>query len=419
MIDSLNRKSSLKVLIVIPYEFYPPKGGGALRCFYATKELSKYFDVAVLTNQDFDTFENDMPDIFKGIKFFKAGGANIKIPFFRFLIPKRVLNYLFFKLFFKGGKTSVNSMFLNFYTPLKLSLNEFCPDVVIFENLESLFYLSNIVRKYESKIKIIYEAHNVDHVLWKKLADAENNIEYLRYSKNAYKIESTIDSYTDCVVCVTKEDESILRGINNTGIKTLYTTVASGVDVDLKTPALNYNQQLKPKILFCGSLNYLPNIEGIRWFYDKVMPLLRSRINDFEIVIIGNCENLDQFTYLKGDTNINLVGRVEDVAPYYHDSLLSIVPLLSGSGIRLKITESMSFGCPVISTTLGAEGIAYDENSIVIADTPEDFAEAIIMLLKDVQLTNKLSKNGRLLVEQKYDWKMLMGNFRDIIHSLN
>jgi len=78
----------------------------------------------------------------------------------------------------------------------------------------------------------------------------------------------------------------------------------------------------------------------------------------------------------------------------------------------------MSFGCPVISTTLGAEGIAYDENSIVIADRPEQFADGIVVLLNNVALRNILSKNGRLLVEQKYDWKILMSDFKEVLQSL-
>jgi glycosyltransferase involved in cell wall biosynthesis len=408
-----------KLLIVIPYEFYPPKGGGALRCFYAVKELSKYFEVAVVTNQDINAFPKAKTEAFEGIKFYSTSTLPINYGFLKFILPAKILNFLFFKLFFNRKRTAVNSIFLNFYPSLQLALKEFKPEVVIFENLESLCFLSNIVRKFETTIKIIYEAHNVDHILWKKLADADNNKVYKQYSADSLQIESTLYQYTDCVVCVTKEDEAILSGLNKTDNQILYTTVASGVDVDIKTPSPNTIQHFPSKILFCGSLNYLPNIEGVKWFYEKVMPILRARINDFEIVIIGNCENLDAFTYLKGDPHINLVGRVEDVAPYYHESMISIVPLLSGSGIRLKITESMSFGCPVISTTLGAEGIAYDENSIVIADTPEQFADGIMLLLKDAALRNKLSKNGRLLVEQKYDWKILMNQFKEVVLLLS
>lgn len=110
--------------------------------------------------------------------------------------------------------------------------------------------------------------------------------------------------------------------------------------------------------------------------------------------------------------------KVADIAPFYNDCLLNIVTLQSATSILLKITKAMSFGCPLISTTLGAEGFVYDENYIVIADTPEQFADGIILLLNNAALRKKLSKCGRLLVEQKYDWKILLNEFKEVIHSL-
>lgn len=414
MKTSLNKK----VLIVIPYEFYPPKSGGALRCFYATKELSKYFDVTVVTNQDIDKYPQGKLVVFKNIHFYTTNTYKINYGLLRFLLPLKILNYIFFKLFFKRGKSSVNSIFIDFYPALKVALKKINPDVVIFQNLESLFYLSNIVRKYDSIIKIIYEAHNVDYILWRQLYEAVNNIQYKEYSVNAYKVETSLHKYTDCVVCNTNEDETILRDLNNNANDILFTTIPSGVDVDEKKPLLKQERGIIPIILFCGSLNYLPNIEGIRWFYDHVMPLLRNKVKDFKLVIIGNCENLDEFSYLSDDQHIDLVGRVEDVAPYYHNAIMSVVPLLSGSGIRLKITESMSFGCPVVSTKLGAEGIAYNDSNIIISDSPDDFAAAVILLLNDNELRKKLSINGRILAEEKYDWKKLMHNFKELIYTL-
>lgn len=408
----------MKILIVIPYEFYPPKGGGALRCFYAVKELSKYFDVSVVVNQKIDFSLKEKPDFLKNIKYYFTGNSKINFGILRFIIPVKILNFIFFKLYNNSFNNSVNTIFIDFYPVLKLALKEENPDVVIFENLESLFYLSGLVRDHSSKIKIIYEAHNVDYLLWNQIAEANKKNEFKKYSENALKIESTLSKYTDCVICFTRNDESILRKLNSHNDRILFSTVACGVDIDLKLPSNKNVVFDKPKILFCGSLNYQPNIEGIRWFYDAIMPILRDKLSDFEVIIIGNCESLDEFQYLFEDPNINLIGRVDDVAPYYHNSMISIVPLLSGSGIRLKITESMSFGCPVVSTTLGAEGIEYDEDSIFIADTPEQFSEDIILLLQDVQLRNKLRMNGRSLVEQKYDWKILMADFRDIIYSL-
>lgn len=409
-----------KVLIVVPYEFFPPKGGGASKCFYTIRELSKYFDVTVVTNQDLYVTNWVKTDYFKSIKFYVAGIKKVNYGILSYFIPLKILNFIFFKLFFFKKNTVVNSIFFIFFSTLKQALAEVNPDFVVFENLETLTFLSKVVRNYDSKIKIIYEAHNIDHILWRQLASVNNDNELLRYSKSAFDIESSLHEYADCVFTVTSKDEAVLRSLNAKSKNLVFSTIECGVDVEEKKNKHNIEGVYsKPKILFCGSLNYLPNIEGIRWFYENVMPILKSKKVNFELIIIGNCENLNQFNYLKNDANIKLIGRVDDVAPYYFESLMSIVPLLSGSGIRLKITESMSLGCPVISTSLGAEGIAYDDDNIIIADTAEQFANSIILLLEDVELRKKLSKNGRDLVEKFYDWKKLMIDFKAILNTLN
>jgi len=408
-----------KILVIVPYEFYPPKSGGALRCYHVIREFAKYFKVAVATSQYIDTTDKESRTIFQNVEFYFTGSNATRYGLLKYIIPRRLLNYIFFRFLFHGkNKESVNSMFVDFYPAIRLALKKFSPEVVIFENLESLYYLNEIVRKFDPKIKIVYEAHNVDHILWKKLAGVNNDKDLLKYSGNALAVESALSRYTDCVVCVTKQDELVLKKLNQ-GNHIVFTTVASGVDTASKVPSSNALDEETTKILFCGSLNYLPNSEGIKWFYINVMPWLRKKLNDFTIVIIGNAENLDEYAYLNGDPQVQLIGRVDDVTPYYHTSHLSIVPLLSGSGIRLKIMESMSYGCPVVSTTLGAEGIDYDEDSILIADDPERFADGIVTLSRSNELRRKLGKNGRQLAESKYDWRMLMNEFKNVIKNLN
>ena len=154
-------------------------------------------------------------------------------------------------------------------------------------------------------------------------------------------------------------------------------------------------------------MNWMPNDEGIKWFLKEVWPLLHKKLPDLKVYLAGR-EMPDWLKNLKLE-NIVVVGEVPDAHEFIAEKSISIAPLLSGSGIRVKIIESMAMGKSVVSTSIGAEGINYtDGENILIADSPEDFCNAIINLYSNPDEAKKIGNNARKLVNQEHSSKKII-----------
>lgn len=160
-------------------------------------------------------------------------------------------------------------------------------------------------------------------------------------------------------------------------------------------------------LLFIGSMSYAPNVDAVLHFCKTILPLIRRKLPDIELTIVGShpppsvCE-------LGRQPNIQVLGYVEDVVPYYLRSRASVVPLRAGGGTRLKILESMALGRPVVSTSLGCEGLEMlDGEHLLIADEPSQFTDQVVRLFEDQDLYESVSRQARCLVETQYDWSVI------------
>ena len=171
-----------------------------------------------------------------------------------------------------------------------------------------------------------------------------------------------------------------------------------------------FNEDLleHPRFFFMGSLSYQPNSTSINIYLNRVHPIVKKEIPDIKFYIIGkDCpEWLMQQSKL--DNSIKIIGFVKDVRSYICNADVCIAPIVAGSGTRLKILEYMAMGKPVVSTSIGAEGLEVENNrNILIADEWNRFAGIIVELLNSNCLSEKIGLNGRSLVEEKYDWKSI------------
>ncbi|HEX8459818.1 MAG TPA: glycosyltransferase family 4 protein, partial [Segetibacter sp.] len=279
-------------------------------------------------------------------------------------------------------------------------------DVIFYENLEAVSLLANIInRKSPASIKV-YDAHNVDSELWMQKSNSENIVLYREYAKKALLTEKSLFKKADIFFSCSQRDNEKLVKINNGKIRG--TVIPNGVDTELNPFDTNPTKHLIKNIIFCGSLGYFPNKEGLRWFYTNVFPLVIEKFPSVTLTVIGNVTDKADYAFLQNDEAVNFVGKVESVIPYYKNASVSIVPLKSGSGTRLKILEAMSLGNPVVSSSIGAEGIEYSDNTnILIADEPAAFASQIAFLLQNEKAFNKIRKNGRELVHKVYAWNKI------------
>jgi polysaccharide biosynthesis protein PslH len=199
------------------------------------------------------------------------------------------------------------------------------------------------------------------------------------------------------------------------GIKNV-STVATGVDVDYFCPTAAAQPAFD--IVFVGSMDWMPNHDGVRFFFEEILPRVRRAVPDCTVGIVGRTPPADLVESARRDGRITVTGTVPDVRPYLWGASLSIVPLRIGGGTRLKIYESMAAGTPVVSTTIGAEGLeVMDGQNILLADTPEDFAAACVQLLQKPDERARLAAAARELVTARFSWDAVADRFEQIISA--
>lgn len=205
----------------------------------------------------------------------------------------------------------------------------------------------------------------------------------------------------DKVILVSELDRDMLK---RAGPDLDIAVVPNGVDT--RTYSLLMDQPSTPTLLFVGGMRYVPNVDGAIFFCQEVFPLIKEQVPDARFLIVGS--NPIRAVQALASDDVTVTGYVEDVIPYYRQALVSVIPLRAGGGTRLKILESMALGRPVVSTSLGCEGlmVTHGEN-ILIADAPADFAAQTVRLMNEEGLRRSLIANGRRLVETTYDWQII------------
>jgi len=218
----------------------------------------------------------------------------------------------------------------------------------------------------------------------------------------------------DHTLAVTKIDRAALRaavdGSHEAGISVLGTISVIPIAVDTEDLIPVEQIPTSREILTLGTLHYKPNADGIRWFLRNVFPLVQGEIPEVRLTIVGK-NPPDEFLALAREIpeSVVVTGYVKDLAPHFERSALIVVPVLAGSGMRVRILEAFARGMPVVTTSIGLEGIeAHPGSDVMVADTPFAFASSVIQILRDTNLQNELSKNGRKLAMRRYDWRIAL-----------
>jgi len=205
----------------------------------------------------------------------------------------------------------------------------------------------------------------------------------------------------NCCITVSEADRQILRAANphlKIGV------IPNGVDTKkYQILAPNPNSH---SMIFIGTMSYTPCVDAVIYFCRQILPIIQEKINQIQVWIVG-ANPLPEVLALANDHTF-ITGYVDDVVPYYRQAAISIVPIRAGGGTRLKILEAMALGRPVVSTSMGCEGLeVLDGEHLLIADDPQQFAGKIAQLLTDNKLYFHIAENGRKLVMNKYDWDVI------------
>jgi glycosyltransferase involved in cell wall biosynthesis len=206
----------------------------------------------------------------------------------------------------------------------------------------------------------------------------------------------------DAVLAVTKEDKAVL--LEAAGVERDVTVIPIAVDTDQVKPVAR--QPEARHILHVGTMYWPPNIDGIWWFIREILPIIHRERPDVVFDVVGSRPPQALQLLSQDGTGINVTGYVPHLTPYLEQAGVFVVPLRAGGGMRVKILNALAQGLPIVSTSLGCEGIAVtDGHDILIGDTPDGFATAVLRILDNQDLSERLAKNGRLLVEDRYDYR--------------
>jgi glycosyltransferase involved in cell wall biosynthesis len=210
-------------------------------------------------------------------------------------------------------------------------------------------------------------------------------------------------------VTVSETDKKCLEDL---GITNVF-AISTGVDTAYFAP--REDQVKKNTLVFTGSMDWLPNEDAILFFAREILEKIKQQIPTIKLTVVGRNPRQGLLNELKAHPEISLVGRVEDVRPFVSNHALYIIPLRIGGGTRIKAYEAMAMGKAVVSTSVGIEGlpVTHGEN-VILADTPDNFAQAVVTLLNNDRLRQRIARNARYFVAEHFGWERVASEFADI-----
>lgn len=398
----------MKVLVLCNKSPYPPKEGGPIAMNAIIEGLlnaGHQVKVLAINSNKYGVDVKDIPEEYRHKTRIETVYIDLSIK------PVDA----FFNLF--TGKSYHVERFISkaFREKLTKILSNETFDIVQMETLFISPYIETI-RKY-SKARIILRAHNIEHLIWERVSQITTNPLkkfYLKHlAKTLKRYELGVLSKFDGICTITAKDGEffIKQGCQ-------VPMVAIPFGINLEKIKENHGIEAEfPSLFHIGAMNWMPNEEGIKWFLEKVWPLVNQANPDLKFYIAGR-EMPDWLNQMQLP-NVVVVGEVADAFDFMYSKAIEVVPLFSGSGIRIKIIEGMAAARAIISTTIGAEGInVSDGENILLADDPEAFALAVQRCVDDEQFTQTLGENARNLIRKEHSNREIISRMTDFYHTV-
>lgn len=282
-------------------------------------------------------------------------------------------------------------------------------DVIFLESLYSTTSLA-VIRKY-SKAKVVVRTHNVEFVLWERIASASNNALKKWYigklSAQLKKEELTILGNVDAIATLSNEDTEIFRSL---GINTKMQLVPVALpEVTSKT---DYSSST---FFHLGSMNWKPNREAVRELIEHILPEIQKEIPEAKLKIAGSF--MSEFKQEYNSKNVEIIGFVDDAENFFREEGIFLCPIYSGSGVRIKILEAMNVGSPIITTKMGAEGLNSD-NPVIIAEDQQDFVQRAIDLYRNEGKRRELGERSYQFIRTNYSIHAVAKKLNDFLRSV-
>jgi len=386
----------------------PLDKGGKLRTWHLMRQLARRHEITYLSFRDV----TDSPDAVKGMN--EVAAKVVTVP--RTEARKGTAKfYVDAGRYLANGKPYAVAKYrsLDYRHAIGQLLNEQQFDAIVCDFLVPVVNLPDPL-----PCPSILFTHNVEAEIWRRHAEtARNPIARLlleQQRRRMLRFERAALRRFDLVLAVSDADGQTFDRLYPGTLTAPVHVVQTGVDTSFFAPTTATPTKRAP-LVFTGSMDWLPNVDGMQYFVHEILPRIREAEPDATISIIGRSPT-PAVKRLALEAGIEVTGRVDDVRPHIAEGSVYVVPLRIGGGTRLKIFEAMAMGKAVVSTTIGAEGLPVTPGEhVLIADDPAQFAQAVIGLIRDDERRRRLEAQARRLVVDRYDWVAVSRDFEDAL----
>ncbi len=393
----------MKILHLAPYSPFPPIFGGALRIYHILRGLSRRHDVTFATfgyPHEREQLETEFGRIVREIRVVEPDRLIFRYPWWR-MVRALTSGQSFYTQFTNG--TSMQETLDELYTRDRydITLLEF-PHVGKF--------------RFPNNTLVVLDEHNIEYSnferMYKGVRSPARKLLYLREQHKTYAEEVAVCRRVDGIFATSSRDLDIIE--HEVPNKPKF-VIPNGVDVEYFVPA---NVEVEPcSMVYTGTMDYVPNQNAMLYFLDEIFPLIKNVLPQAKLYIVG--KNPPNALKRRSAHDVIVTGFVEDVRPFAWKAAVYVVPLRMGGGTRLKILEGLAMKKPVVTTSIGCEGLdVRDGQHVIVADDPGTFAARVVDLLMNREKAQTLGAAGFDLVKSKYDWEVVIASMDKALTSL-
>lgn len=384
------------LLMLTPYLPYPPISGGRMRTYNLLKQLATDYDITLVCFGRPDEMAYDITPLGEFCEYHVVerppSPSTVKAALMSLSSPRAITMRLYGTDAMRDKLTAI--------------LSAKPADMI---HVESFYMLQNLPQGITTPVFLSEPA--IEYRAWGKHARVAKWYTRPGVAIEALKmrmIEPRIWAKADAVGAMSDVDKSLIAKASP---KACVYLAPNGVDTEFFTPNPSI-AKIPNTAIYMGDYKYFPNADAVVYFVNEILPFIQKKIPDFKLILLGKDPSPDILA-LQSDA-VQVMGLVEDTRPYLQSSAMFICPLRSGSGTRFKLLEALACGCPVVSTTIGAEGLgAVDGVNMLLRDTPQSFADGVVHLLNHSELAQKMGMEGREWVVARHGWSMSAQSLRE------
>lgn len=389
---------------------YPPNKGDKIRSFHILKRLAEQHEVHLgcLVDDERDLeFIQNLRGLVRQVKFDRLHPRRDRVKSLPGMLRGRPLSVSYF------------------HSP---RLQSAVDEILVSCGIDAIFCSSSPTAEYVFRSRAaaavrsavcLMDLIDVDSAKWLQYAQCRpwwQSWIYRYEGRSLAEYEIRIVRGFDHVLVVSEAERNLL--VEKADAAARVAAVPNGVDLDFFSPAHRGRLQLPaPMLVFTGVMDYWPNVDGMRWFVERVFPLIRAAVPTVQLLIVGSRPSAE-IRRLQAVAGVTVTGFVEDVRDYLAAASVCVVPLRIARGIQNKVLEAMAMGKPVVSTVAAFEGLkASAGRDLIVAADERAFADEVVGLLSDGPRAAELGRNARSCVERSYSWAANLALLDDVIRD--